>query len=120
MYGIGYLSKALVGDQRSEIEHQIWDTATRFGIELTMIVYAEAPSIGKVERLETLVRTDDPSFVLVPNLEHLGGIDPTEIDGGPDVYLLAEQRLYTIYLEDQEQPEGTPRIIYGWTGPGER
>ncbi|MFB7718186.1 hypothetical protein [Nocardia sp. NPDC056100] len=120
MRAIGYVSKTLAGDRRSEIEHQMWDTATRFGIELTMIAYAEAPPIDQLERLETLVRTDDPSYVFVPDLAHLGDIDPVDIDGCPDVYLLAEQRLYTIYLDNEEQPEGTPRIIEPWTGPGER
>lgn len=110
-FGIGYLSCELSGADREKHESRIRHEADRLGMSISMIVYAESHISDRERRLLAVAELDNCDAILVPTVEHLPDFDLSELSQFVDVYCLDTGQLFTIHDEEDDEDEGTPKVV---------
>lgn len=129
---IGYLSRRTSGKQCEADEHELQIDASvlGWGYELTMIVYArydiqdsdpqERETVDDdpdMTRLPSLIASEGADIVFVPSATHLCDGDIEVLTRFADVYFVDTGDWHTIYPENDDEPEGTPRVKTRSDGP---
>lgn len=73
-------------------------------------LFADTHREGNYVRVLNSILRDDVDAVFLPCADHLGPDDIPVLVTHTDVYCVAERHRHTIHTEDDQGPEGSPRV----------